>query len=109
MALVRNAISQKHGFVLTRKDHKGAYCFVSILCGILPFPIGAYRRAILQIFNLLPTHLQAFDNPFFFFSSLQTLIHFNLITQEITESPENKVEKRKQKRIGVLPNLILPS
>lgn len=98
---VPNAVPEKHGFVLTRKDHKEVYCFVSILCGILPFPIGAYRIAILQTFQPSPTHLQAFDKPFPFFSSLQTLIHFNLITQEITECAENKVEKRKQKRIGV--------
>jgi hypothetical protein len=32
-----------------------------------------------------------------FLSSLQTLIHLNLITQEITESAENKVEKRKHR------------
>jgi len=39
-----------------------------------------------------------FDNPFtLFFSSLQTLIRPNLITQEITESAENKVEKRKHR------------
>lgn len=108
-ARVRNAVSQKHGFVLTREDHKEVYCFVSILCGILPFPIGAYRIAILQTFQPSPTHLQAFDKPFPFFSSLQTLIHFNLITQEITESDETKVEKRKQKRIGVpVPVNLLP-
>jgi len=43
-----------------------------------------------------------------FFSSLQTLIHLNLITQEITESAENKVKKRKHTESRV-PSRLIPS